>query len=101
MWLVVHTFESVVGFHVFCTYADANGSLGYNERVGVWRRLRTGYVTRLVLEEGLRQHCRQALHSLPAPHLLDLMNAHAAGQPVIQPALSRPLPNTCQRQGLL
>lgn len=45
----------------------------------VWCRLRTGYVTRLVLEEGLRQQCRQPLHSLPAPALLDLMEAHAAG----------------------
>lgn len=43
------------------------------------RRLRTGYVTRLVLEDGLRQHCRLALHSLSAPALLDLMDAHAAG----------------------
>ena len=42
-------------------------------------RLRTGYVTRLVLEDGLRQHCRHALHSLSAPALLDLMDAHAAG----------------------
>lgn len=41
--------------------------------------LRTGYVTRLVLEEGLRQQCRQPLHGLPAPALLDLMDAHAAG----------------------
>ncbi|DBA93736.1 hypothetical protein WJX82_001647 [Trebouxia sp. C0006] len=41
--------------------------------------LRTGYVTRLVLEDGLRQHCRHALHSLSAPALLDLMDAHAAG----------------------
>ncbi|DBA65927.1 hypothetical protein WJX79_009404 [Trebouxia sp. C0005] len=41
--------------------------------------LRTGYVTRLVLEDGLRQHCRLALHSFSAPALLDLMDAHAAG----------------------
>ena len=47
-----------------------------------WCRLRTGYVTRLMLEEGLRQHCRHALQSLPAPALLDLMDAHAAGKPV-------------------
>lgn len=42
-------------------------------------RTRTGYVTRLLLEAGLRQHCRQALAPLPATDLLDLLDGHAAG----------------------
>ena len=52
-------------------------------------RTKTGYVTRLLLEAGLRQHCRHALAPVPATDLLDLLEAHAAGIHISQFKLKR------------